>query len=118
MVLEWLLIVAAIAGLGASSVLVVRRVLDTTTDRPTDAAVLLIEADIAATKVAADFAATVPLNLAEAQQRCSDIARSFRDVVDTARWEPALPAQDDNPATPQDETDPGRPARCHIEPRT
>ena len=52
--LEWLLIVGAIAGLAATSVLAVQRVLDDTSEVPVDPLVRVLEADIAAAFVAAD----------------------------------------------------------------
>ena len=52
--LEWLLIVGAIAGLAASSVLIVQRVVDDTSEVPVDPLVLVLEADIAAAFVVAD----------------------------------------------------------------
>ena len=54
MTLEWLLIVGAIAGLAATSVLAVQRVLDDTSEVPVDPLVRVLEADIAAAFVAAD----------------------------------------------------------------
>ena len=52
--LEWLLIVGAVAGLAASSVLAVQRVLDDTSEVPVDPLVRVLEADIAAAFVTAD----------------------------------------------------------------
>lgn len=52
--LEWLLIVAAIAGIAATSVLIVQRVVDDATDVPPDPVTRMIDADIAAAVVAAD----------------------------------------------------------------
>ena len=46
--LEWLLIVGAIAGLAATSVLAVQQVLDDTSEVPVDPLVRVLEADIAA----------------------------------------------------------------------
>ena len=46
--LEWLLIVGAIAGLAATSVLTVQQVLDDTSEVPVDPLVRVLEADIAA----------------------------------------------------------------------
>ena len=54
MTLEWLLIVGAVAGLAASSVLAVQQVLDDTSEVPVDPLVRVLEADIAAAFVAAD----------------------------------------------------------------
>lgn len=50
--LEWMLIVGAIAGLAAVSVLTVQRVLDTATDLPADPDTLIVDAEITAAKLA------------------------------------------------------------------
>ena len=55
--LEWLLIVGAVAGLAAMSVLAVQRVVDDTSEVPVDPLVRVLEADIAAAFVAADATA-------------------------------------------------------------
>lgn len=85
MTLEWLLIVSAIAGLAAGTVLAVQQVLDTSTEIPARSdEVLIIDAEIAAAS-AADAAS------------CNAIARDFGDVVSSARWTPAAQGP---PATP------------------
>lgn len=122
LVLEWLLIFAAIGALGASSVMVVRSVLATTTDVADDPAVLLIEADVAATQIAADFAtaagsSTLAIATATATQQCSDLASRFSDVVDTATWVAEGAGIPDDPATPEDEST-TIPAHCDVVPRT
>ena len=105
--LEWLLIVGAIAGLAATSVLTVQRVLDDTSEVPVDPLVRVLEADIAAAFVAAD-ADTAALSPgddpADFQQRCTTaLLAAFGDVVDQApRWTPpvTIPAiLPDQPAT-------------------
>lgn len=52
--LEWLLIVAAIAGIAGTSVLIVQRVVDDATDVPPDPVTRMIDADIAAARIAAE----------------------------------------------------------------
>ena len=52
--LEWLLIVGTIAGLAASSTLIVQRVLDDHSDVPPDPVVRFIQADIAAAEIATE----------------------------------------------------------------
>lgn len=111
MTLEWLLIVAAIASLGAASFLVVQRVLDATTDPPVSPEVLLIEADIAAAQITADFALAGPVDYLPFQDRCHDIATDFDAVVARAEWMPAQSAVPDTPGTPGR---PALPARCHL----
>ena len=94
--LEWLLIVGAIAGLAASSVLVVQRVLDDTTDVPDDPLVRMLEADIAAAYVASEAQAISNANPSanfdiahpEFKSRCEDIADAFNDVVEAASTPP------------------------------
>ena len=104
--LEWLLIVGAIAGLAATSVLAVQRVLDDTSEVPVDPLVRVLEADIAAAFVAADAdtAALSPgYDLADFRQRCvAALLAAFGDVVDGTEWEPpvTIPAiLPDQPAT-------------------
>ena len=52
--LEWLLVVGAIAGLAASSVVIVQQVLDDHSEVPADPLVRMLEADVAAAWVAAE----------------------------------------------------------------
>ena len=117
MTLEWLLIVVAISGLGAASVLVVQRVLDTTTDESSGPEVIFIEADIAAAQLTAEFEATgSPALRAEFEQRCLDLAAQFSDVVDTAEWRrESAPSSVDDPTTPENETV-SYPERCIVQP--
>ena len=117
MTLEWLLIVAAIASLGAASFLVVQRVLEATTDAPVSAEVLLIEADIAAAQITSDFALAGTLDAAPFVDRCLDIAERFEAVVDSAVWMPLESEILDDPTTLRDESRPELPARCHLEAR-
>ena len=63
--LEWLLIVGAIAGLAATSVLAVQRVLDDTSEVPVDPLVRVLEADIAAAFIAADADTAVRASLSD-----------------------------------------------------
>ena len=97
--LEWLLIVAAIAGLAASSTLVVQRTLDSTVEIPGDVHVRLIDADIAAAQIAAEATAwregldpnqRPTLNRAgdynHYKQRCRGLETAFDDVVATVEW--------------------------------
>jgi hypothetical protein len=93
--LEWLLIVAAIAGLAAGSVLAVQRVLDDSTDRPPRDGVRIVDAEIEAAKVAHE--ATEHVNEAgyddsEFKTRCEeDVLKDFSDVVLRADWEEPKP---------------------------
>ena len=94
--LEWLLIVGAIAGLAASSVLTVQRVLDDTSEVPVDPLVRLLEADVAAAFVAADAQAAFDESLSNPlmpyvdqgfRERCeTGVEDAFDDVVTRARW--------------------------------
>ena len=116
--LEWLLIVGAIAGLAATSVLTVQQVLDDTSEVPVDPLVRVLEADIAAAFVAAeaDTAALSPAyDPADFQQRCqAALLAAFGDVVaPTPQWTPPVTI----PAIPPDEParlDTG--ARCDVTP--
>ena len=118
--LEWLLIVGAIAGLAATSVLTVQRVLDDTSEVPVDPLVRVLEADIAAAFVAADAQAAFdedPLlyvdNNMDFSSRCqTGITQSFNDVVaNDAAWTP--PADPDSIPGNSDDVA----ARCTVEPR-
>ena len=104
--LEWLLIVGAIAGLAATSVLAVQRVLDDTSEVPVDPLVRVLEADIAAAFVAAEAdtaALSQPYDPADFQQRCeAALLAAFGDVVGGTDWTPpvTIPAiLPDQPAT-------------------
>lgn len=103
--LEWLLILGAIAGLAAVSVLAVQRVVDTSSELPHRPDVLIIDAEIAAATAAgeatrlyeddnASYAARAPAF----QQRCTAIEDDFSDVVQLATWDD--PAEGP-PKTPQ-----------------
>ena len=114
--LEWLLIVGAVAGLAATSVLAVQRVVDDTSEVPVDPLVRVLEADIAAAFIAADATAwraaiTDPSDLFVIDEwayrtrglkyagvgqvgvgfyeRCvRDLVVTFGDVVSRAQFEP------------------------------
>ena len=101
--LEWLLIVGAVAGLAATSVLAVQRVVDDTSEVPVDPLVRVLEADIAAAFIAADATAwraaiTDPndadfldptKDYASFESRCErDLVVTFGDVVRWAQFEP------------------------------
>ena len=84
--LEWLLIVAATAGIAAISALAVQRIVDDTTEMPADPLVRAIDADIAAAPVAeqAQRAFDARSYLPGAfRDRCElDIGQQFSYVVD------------------------------------
>ena len=95
MTLEWLLIVGAIAGLAASTVLIVQQVVDDTSEVPTDPLVRLIEADVEAAFVAseaqaafdADPALYTPTVDAGYETRCDPgIPTAYSDVAAVAAW--------------------------------
>ena len=90
MTLEWLLIVGAVAGLAATSVLAVQRVVDDTAEVPVDPLVRVLEADIEAAFVAAeaDTAALAgPYDDADFEPRCAvALPAAFGDVVKSAEW--------------------------------
>ena len=113
--LEWLLIVGAIAGLAASSVLIVQRVVNDQTDVPDDPVVRMLEADIAAAAVAAEAQAAYDDNppgyAADPvfESRCNSVGGDFSDVVDgAARW--VSPAGPDRTGGNGDD----EPARCTV----
>ena len=98
--LEWLLIVGAIAGLAASSVLAVQIVVDDSTDRPAQRDVRVIDAEIAAATVASEATKIVEENPGDYQTylrdrdpgfltACQEVANEYSDVVQpTGDWEP------------------------------
>lgn len=110
--LEWLLIVAAISGLAAFTVLIVQRMVDSAADIPDDPATRLIDADVAAAMIAAEATATrLDPDYVESVfgARCDDLETSFADVVDNTTWAPATitgsPPEVDEPA------------KCEVTPR-
>ena len=118
MTLEWLLIVGAIAGLAASSVLVVQRVVDDTAEAPDDPRVRLLEADIAAALIAdeanqAKLAQTYGNSKnKDLRKRCQqDLPRRFPDVVQRAIWEEPRKEPDAVPLKLK------TPARCAVTPK-
>ena len=125
MTLEWLLIVAAVAGIAAVSTLTVQRVVDDAVEVPADPVVRVIDADIAAAQIVAEAQAVFdayqmdqdqqpPYDDADFELRCaSDLPAQFADVVSSAVW--ARP-EDAEPATPSDLTD-DTPARCTVTPK-
>ena len=106
--LEWLLIFAAIAGLAASSVLTVQRVLDDTSDVPADPAVRVIDADIAAAFIAseADAAALAgTTDFTDFSQRCTHLGTAFDVVVQWAVWTPPVTIPPSLPDQPEPTVD-------------
>ena len=83
--LEWLLIVSAIAGLAAISVLTVQQVLDNATDLPARPDILIVDAEIAAAKLA-DEAKEVGADENDLRKRCEAIDDHYSDVIDSASW--------------------------------
>ena len=94
MTLEWLLILAAVAGLAAGTVLAVQSVLDETTDVPLRPEVQLIDADITAVQLVAEAreaAAAGGMIYGDAldgafRQGCEAILARFHEVVQSATW--------------------------------
>ena len=114
--LEWLLIVGVMAGLAASTALVVQRVIDDTARVPADPLVRLLQADVEAAFVAAEAQSAfddplVTYNDANYRDLCEvDLDGDFNDVVANAVWiSPAGP--DLIPGNADDEA-----ARCVVTP--
>ena len=117
--LEWLLVVGAIAGLAASSVVIVQQVLDDHSEVPDDPLVRMLEADVAAAWVAADAQAAFDDNPGgydtavnqSFADRCDGVIADYDDVVaaGTAEW--VSPAGQDGVPSTDDE-----PARCTVDP--
>lgn len=98
--LEWLLIVSAIAGLAAISVLTVQQVLDNATDLPARPDILIVDAEIAAAAVAEEATQAMednpsgyPALASTFSDRCANIASTpYSSVIaDTPEWAPPEP---------------------------
>ena len=103
--LEWLLIVGAVAGLAATSVLTVQQVLDDTSEVPVDPLVRVLEADIAAAFLVADADTAAlspdPYIDGDFKQRCeAALLDAFGDAVNTPVWTSpvTIAANGDDPA--------------------
>ena len=115
--LEWLLVVGAVAGLAASTVLIVQQVVDDTSEVPADPLVRLIEADVEAAFVAADAQAVFDADPTAYttsvdtgyQSSCTAIATTY-DEVSNAGW--TTPADPDG--TPGNDDDVA--AECDVTP--
>lgn len=108
--LEWLLIVAAAAGIAALSTVTVQRVLDDTSKVPADPAVRLIDADIEAAFAAHEAQAAFEADPGRYDDdgfsaRCDAIATDFSDVVEKAVW--IRPSGEGTAGT----------AKCRVRPR-
>lgn len=116
MTLEWLLIVAAIAGLAASSVLAVQKVVDNSTDRPPRPEVLIVDAEIAAAFIAHEATEAMRSNRYHSnlglgfEQRCLEIylVGRFSEVVRLAIWMGPVDNDLSNPGTKV------TPAKCKL----
>ena len=99
--LEWLLIIGAVAGLAASSVLTVQRVVDDTAEVSVEPGVRFLDAEIAATHIANEATAWRVGLVGDPyfwtfqpdsdydgyEQRCEGaLPAAFDDVVSSARW--------------------------------
>lgn len=91
--LDWLLIMAAIAGIAAVTVLAVQDTVDEETRLPADPAARLVEADVAAAFVMHDALETALAGLYDPdanvvfEDRCEQIGSAFADVVADASWD-------------------------------
>ena len=116
MTLEWLLIVAAVAGLAAGSVLAIQNVLDESIDVPWRPEVQLIDADVAAARIVADaqqaeLAAAddpaVTYDDLEFEDRCEiHLPARFAAVVSDATWTQRGDPDPDTLAVP--------PPKCNV----
>lgn len=122
MTLEWLLIVGAVAGLAASTVLIIQRVVDDTSEVPVDPLVRLLEADVEAAFIAAEAQAVIDADATQYttaentgfSSRCTAIATTYSDVVESSPgpvW--TNPAGPDAVAGNTDDVA----ARCDVTPK-
>ena len=115
--LEWLLVVGAVAGLAASSVLIVQRVVDDTSEVPADPLVRLLQADVEAAFIASEANEAVVVSSpvyddGDFRPRCvTDLLRAFDDVVSTSEWDPPTAL-----GTPP-ELELGAAAKCRVTPK-
>ena len=92
MTLDWLLVLAAIAGIAGVSVLAVERVVDRETRLPADPAGRLVAADVTAAVVMNDALELAIDGLYDPdanvvfRERCEAIDETFDDVVEDADW--------------------------------
>ena len=91
--LEWLLIVGAIAGIAASSVLAVQIAIDNSTDLPDRPDVRVVDAEIAAATVASEATEAMDANPGgysqhdpDFKRRCEEVAHEYSDVVQIEVW--------------------------------
>jgi len=123
--LEWLLIVGTIAGLAASTTLIVQRVLDDHSDVPPDPVVRFIQADIAAAEIATEAQADFNQAVADSdpsaysntvdegyKNRCEVVLKAdFSGLVKTATWDLPSSGPDGTAGTADDMA-----ARCSVTP--
>ena len=95
--LEWILVLGAIAGIAAVSVLAVEGVVESEVERPPDPAARLVEADVVAAVVVHEalelvMAGSDVTDVYESvfRARCLNIGVRFADVVESAEPEPNL----------------------------
>ena len=91
MTLEWLLIIAAIAGLAAVSALAVQWAIDDSTDLPPRPDVRVVDAEIEAAQVAHEANESIEANPGSYvdstfQTRCAAVATKYSDVVSAFAW--------------------------------
>ena len=112
--LEWLVIVGAIAGLAAASMVIAQRVVDDATGVAADPAVRVFDADIAAAFLANEAneaALSVQYHDLVFRPRCeTDLAGRFGDVVYDATWFPPVTTT----LPPPQEPVLSNPARCVV----
>ena len=97
--MEWLLLVAAMVGVGATSALIVERVVSTSSEVPADIEVLAISAEIEASAIEEranrDFNTDPDAYLAYSNNKikrrykgpCQNVASDYSAVIRTAEWE-------------------------------
>ena len=83
--LEWLLIVAAVAGLAALAVVLVQNVVDETAEQISGSSARLTAANVAAAEITADAVGkTDDEELGELKSRCDRLAITYGDAFDDA----------------------------------
>ncbi|MCY4176537.1 MAG: hypothetical protein OXD37_09465 [Acidimicrobiaceae bacterium] len=85
--IEWLLILAAVAGFAAVSAVAFQRILNSVVDQPVDPSVRVLQAEARAAEIEAEGRRGTPNQDAVLMQRCAAIAQEFPDVIKSATWE-------------------------------
>ena len=125
MTLEWLLLFAAIVGVGATSALIVERVVSTSSEVPADIEALAISAEIEAAAIEdranRQFAidpekyGSAPRFDRPYKQACKALESDYSAVVRKAKWQtPVVAEEGDDTVDPPEPAVPAVSAKCEL----